>query len=237
MNILNTIRNNIESKNESDELSYFDFHRDRYGLLAKIFSDNYNGKEQKFLEIGAYLGHLCMIAKLIGFDAYGIDVARFVDISIEDSKVYGYKLSVCDLSKEAIPFESEFFDLVSLSETLEHLNFHPSKALQEAYRVLKTGGLLVVTTPNLLRLNNRIKMLIGRSINSDLASDYHEGIHFREYSPAEVSYLLNRAGFSTVVVKTMAVRYPGQNILQSLVNNTFSAYPGLRSDILAIALK
>jgi len=46
----------------------------------------------------------------------------------------------------SIPSESDSYDTVILCEVLEHLEF-PDAALAEAFRVLKTGGHCIMTTP------------------------------------------------------------------------------------------
>lgn len=50
---------------------------------------------------------------------------------------------------ESLPFEDNKFDLVFLNEVLEHVQ-NEQKALSEIKRVLKTGGLLVLFSPNRL---------------------------------------------------------------------------------------
>ena len=51
---------------------------------------------------------------------------------------------VCDLSQ--IPVESGKYDLVLMTQVLEHLP-EPAKVLRELYRVLKPGGTLWLSTP------------------------------------------------------------------------------------------
>lgn len=46
-----------------------------------------------------------------------------------------------------IPFSDNFFDFVVSSEVIEHVP-DPYKAMQELFRVLKPGGIMVLTTPN-----------------------------------------------------------------------------------------
>ncbi|MDD5085646.1 MAG: glycosyltransferase [Candidatus Omnitrophica bacterium] len=48
---------------------------------------------------------------------------------------------------ECLPFESNSFDTVTCSEALEHIE-DKGRALTEAFRVLKTGGSLFITTPS-----------------------------------------------------------------------------------------
>jgi SAM-dependent methyltransferase len=58
---------------------------------------------------------------------------------------YGIKTHVGDLSQCAVPSNS--FDVITMSQTIEHL-YTPDATLRECLRILKPGGLLVMTTPN-----------------------------------------------------------------------------------------
>jgi SAM-dependent methyltransferase len=53
-----------------------------------------------------------------------------------------------------MPFEDGAFDVVINTELLEHLENHP-RALTELSRIVKPGGLLVLETPNIMRLQSR----------------------------------------------------------------------------------
>jgi SAM-dependent methyltransferase len=59
-----------------------------------------------------------------------------------------------DLNIDRLPHEADKFDLVTCTEVFEHLENY-RHALREAGRVLKPGGLFVVSTPNVLSLKSR----------------------------------------------------------------------------------
>jgi SAM-dependent methyltransferase len=65
-----------------------------------------------------------------------------------------------DLNRAALPFGEASFDLVTCSEVVEHLENY-RELLREAARVLKPGGLLVVTTPNVLNMQSRFRYLVA----------------------------------------------------------------------------
>jgi len=68
-------------------------------------------------------------------------------------------VNVANLNTEKLPFDDNTFDIVTSTEVIEHLE-HYRETLQEAYRVLKKDGTLVVSTPNILNLKSRIRFLI-----------------------------------------------------------------------------
>jgi SAM-dependent methyltransferase len=61
---------------------------------------------------------------------------------------------------QVLPLPDSFADIVYSGEVIEHL-VDPDFFLKEIRRILKPGGLIVITTPNLCSWHSRILMLIG----------------------------------------------------------------------------
>jgi SAM-dependent methyltransferase len=59
-----------------------------------------------------------------------------------------------------LPYPGESFDLVLLTEVIEHLENHRA-AIGEIARVLRPGGRLVLTTPNIMRLDSRLGFMLS----------------------------------------------------------------------------
>ena len=70
-----------------------------------------------------------------------------------------YDLDRCNLD-EGIPRHSGTLDVVTMGEVIEHI-FDPDALLAECWRVLKPGGHLLVTTPNVQAWYNRLFFLAG----------------------------------------------------------------------------
>jgi SAM-dependent methyltransferase len=60
-----------------------------------------------------------------------------------------------------IDYPDSYFDLVFMGEIIEHI-YDIEQCLKEMRRVLRPGGMLVLTTPNLAAWYNRILLLCGR---------------------------------------------------------------------------
>jgi SAM-dependent methyltransferase len=101
-----------------------------------------------------------------------------------------------DLTR-GLPYPDESFDLVVLTEVIEHLENHRA-ALGEVARVLRPGGHLILTTPNIMRLDSRLAFMLSgmhkakrRQIPLDTPLD--EAHHFHNYPiPFVLLYYLMR---------------------------------------------
>jgi 2-polyprenyl-3-methyl-5-hydroxy-6-metoxy-1,4-benzoquinol methylase len=105
-----------------------------------------------------------------------------------------------NIMQPPLPFPSHSFDLITLFEVMEHLP-QPHIVLQEIDRLLRPGGLLVITVPNVANLRNRLRLLIGRSPHADdIENWFTSGFfgHLREMTMDEVRRILSKSGFSTV---------------------------------------
>lgn len=100
-----------------------------------------------------------------------------------------------NIEEERFPFQDESFDVVLCCEIIEHLLQDPLAVLLEIKRVLRAGGALVLTTPNVNRIENVAKMIAGGNIYDPYSGYGPYGRHNREYNKHELRLLLEHAGF------------------------------------------
>ena len=104
-----------------------------------------------------------------------------------------------NVEEDEFPFADNSFDVVVFCEVLEHLLMDPLAALREIHRVLAPGGILVLTTPNVSRLDNVAAMLDGRNLYDPYSGFGPYGRHNREYTLHDLHRLLGFAGFEVEV--------------------------------------
>ena len=103
----------------------------------------------------------------------------------------------------ALPFSSDSFDVVCATEVLEHL-FLPDEAAREAARVLRPGGVLIVTVPNVAYWRRRIDFLaLGRwhPGGDDLSVQQPwRDPHIRFFNAPALARMLDDTGFELLHV-------------------------------------
>ncbi|HET7098898.1 MAG TPA: class I SAM-dependent methyltransferase [Patescibacteria group bacterium] len=131
--------------------------------LEKLIAGLYKKEKIKVLDIGIGDGvyeRLLSAESLHKVDLYGIDISKN---QIKRAEKFIKEGKVVDLDNQNIPYKSNTFDLIIISEILEHV-FYPENILNEAYRVLRSGGKMLITFPNSGALQLRLSLfLTGRS--------------------------------------------------------------------------
>lgn len=120
-------------------------------------------------------------------------------------KLADVKVTVANLNNDGLPYADQSFDLVTCTEVIEHLE-HYRYTLREIYRILKPGGVLVLTTPNILNLKSRIRFLIFGFYNLFGPLHFQEsnlhstGGHINPVSVFFLTHSLVDAGFNEIDV-------------------------------------
>lgn len=139
--------------------------------------------------------------------AIGWDVVC-ADLYPEIFKLDGTGAVKADLDSR-LPFGDSQFDAVVCVEGLEHIE-HPANAVREFARIVRPGGRLVISVPNILNIEERLKWLIhgytshfkpvSRPVLEEVARTYGErggiALHINPIGYSEIRYLLEQSGFA-----------------------------------------
>lgn len=161
---------------------------------------------EHLLDVGVRTGNLASFFQRQGKRVYGIDIAqKYVDHCITVGHIEAG--SVCNVETDKIPTPDTFgdnlpdsYDVIFMGEVLEHL-LEGGFVLKKLSRVIKPGGHVILTTPNLAYLGNRIRLLFGRDLNA-LTIDRGEigNQHIRVFTVRLIKRLCREAGLEVDMV-------------------------------------
>ena len=118
-------------------------------------------------------------------------------------KLPGQRVEIANLNSQPLPYAANAFDLLTATEVIEHLE-HFRETLREFFRVLEPGGLCVLTTPNILNLNSRLRFLwfgywnLFGPLPVKHSALYSTGGHINPVSYFYIAHALMDAGFEQV---------------------------------------
>jgi SAM-dependent methyltransferase len=176
-------------------------------------------------------------------DFYGVDID---EAALKKAVGRGVKVFKADLNSDPLPFKDGFFDAVLMEEVIEHL-VNPDNAIREAFRVLKAGGLLLLSTPNLAWWLNRLALLLGyQPYWSECSTIYNVGKfkrnqgqllsgHLRLYTYKALKQLLELHGFKVIASK--GVTYNNLPSVFKHIDRLISKMPSLAQIIMVLAQK
>ncbi|WP_457752908.1 class I SAM-dependent methyltransferase [Thermococcus sp.] len=174
-------------------------------------------KSGKALDIGCGMGISTFALENLGFEVIGIDVqGELVEKAREIAKELGYKTEFRVMDAKKIDFPDESFDLVALlGNPLPHLSIYDfDKIVQEAFRVLKPGGVLFLEYADWVKLlHEGYKQVLVEepfisfhiSFNTvrgeverlfiNLEKGYFFKVKINIWSPWIVEFIMEKAGF------------------------------------------
>lgn len=152
------------------------------------------GKGGRLLDVGSGTGEVLYNAVKMGFDCYGVEISE--EAAEYSVKNFGLK-NVINSDFLSTSFPEGFFDIILFNHVLEHL-YNPIENLEEAQRVLKEEGILVVQVPNIDSYQFRTfrDKWFGLSVPHHL---YH-------FNPETVTLAIENAGFHVFKIIHYSIR-------------------------------
>lgn len=184
---------NGEPGTTEEVLEAFDYARPRLNVLASLLAQSSGSGA----DISTGIGFLPVFFQHLGRDV----VATEKDLSVSRfAGERGIAVLPYDIGYTRAPIEPASLEYVIFGEVLEHLRFSPVAVIRELSSLLRPGGRLLLTTPNIARLSHLEALAAGENFlepfpELPMGADATEHIeHIREYSVREVVEALEGAG-------------------------------------------
>lgn len=153
---------------------------------------------RRVLDVGCSWGYDTARLAMRDIEVYGVDAN---ERSIEKARRLHPGMSFQVAVAERLPFANAYFDTVIMSEVLEHVQ-DEVVALSEAYRVLRPGGTLILSTPH--------RGLFGflDPANQKYRFRAHDAGFHRHYSVAQLEGFLKKSQWGSAY-RIIRTRYAG----------------------------
>ena len=197
---------------DEESAGYIERHQTRLEKTLSMIPPG--GPDDRILEMGAYLQMTPALRDKLGYGevrgCYYGEAGRVDHRSVTSAsgETFACEIDHFDAEKDRFPYPDDHFSTVLCCELIEHLFADPMHLMCEVNRILKPGGRLVLTTPNIAGLRAVAAILLG----------YHPGFfhsylrpneggesdarHNREYTPREIHQLLVNSGFEVDRLET-----------------------------------
>ncbi len=184
------------------EAGYLEYHRLRYQDTLRLLPP---GDGRHLLDVGSFPGHLSALAQAQGWEVTGLNntiegAGAWTDF-LDRCGERKIAIKSCEVERERFPLPTASVDAVLFCELFEHLHLNPFHTLKEIFRVLRPGGLLLLTTPNLRRIETLSRLWHDWGPQPPVSRTFYELFpsllyhrHNREYTASELAYYLAHQG-------------------------------------------
>ncbi len=203
---------------------------DFFNKSLEQIQKSHNSKALKILDVGCHAGGMSVQFKKYG-EVYGLDLNKK---AIEEAITKGIKAKTGDVFQVDKIFKNSMFDIVIAGDIIEHV-FDTDLFLIKLKSVLKPGGVLLLSTPNLLSLGRRFMALLGKNPYCEYSAK-ENGLnvgHIRYYTYNDLLRQLMETGFKSISVQTDIANIPVK-IIDKLV---IKMNPRLGRELYATAYK
>lgn len=188
------------------------------GWVYAMSGDYHRDPDPNWSYTPTYLRKMGFVRRKIrelGVDARILDAGCGEGVLVEEFRAQGFQIEGLDLNYESehvrlgsvldMPYEDGAFDAVLLLDVFEHLGYADQPVtLAEIRRVLRGGGRLIASIPNLAHWNSRFRLaFFGQLDRTDIETN-----HIGERPFVENRRLLQRAGFQIEEIKGVTLTVP-----------------------------
>jgi SAM-dependent methyltransferase len=203
--------------NRAYDYTYYGEGTDKFNLIIERVLDFFRSRRSSFLrkhlktdarvlDIGCGNGRfLQYLGAKRNFELHGIE--RKGNSALRASQIAGIRLLVGSLKQNTYP--SDYFDAITLFQVFEHLD-NPAEILQIIQKILKPGGILIMSFPNIISWQAR--WFKGDWLHLDPPR------HLFYFKPVDFIALMQLRGFELVHENYLSFEQNPYSLVQSILN-------------------
>jgi 2-polyprenyl-3-methyl-5-hydroxy-6-metoxy-1,4-benzoquinol methylase len=218
---------------ETDE--YYRFEKERYWRSLELLCKLNIKASARILEIGG--GQLALLCKsLFDDDCTVADISQKYAAPLQKA---GLEVVILNLMEnEAVKIGD--YDVIILLEVIEHIPLPGHIVFERIKPLLKPSGLIFLTTPNLFRIRNLIRMIRGvEFLDRFTVPQAGQSLgHQLEYSANHLRWQLERAGMQIVMLEHDSMGRTGHSFTARLARRLLAPFdlrPVWRNGLVAAA--
>jgi 2-polyprenyl-3-methyl-5-hydroxy-6-metoxy-1,4-benzoquinol methylase/ribosomal protein S27E len=183
--------------------------RPRVGRIIE-FCRKYRLRDVTLMEVGAGFGTFCNEAQASGFfkNVIAVEPTRAGAESCRKKKIY-----ILEEQIENVSLDPETINIIVSFEVIEHL-FSPRDLLVNCFRLLRKGGLIVLSCPNIMGFDNLVLGSTSPSID-------HE--HLNYFTPCSLAHLVRDCGFRVLETLTPG-KLDAEIVRKQVLKGNYSLY-------------
>ena len=199
-------------------------YRPRHLKMYEAIETYLQGPRNSIADIGCHNGFFLRLASELGFKRFvAVDYFKLPEERSFLTDLPGVEFLQANFNEDNFlePIADESLDVVVSTEVFEHIYHYPLGYLKECWRVLRHGGLVLLTTPNPATLANAVRLALGKEVSwgsqkfaetpkvgADSGAVAVWDIHFQEYTQPILSDIVGQLEGIEVLEKGFIANAP-----------------------------
>lgn len=169
------------------------------------------GSDKDILDVGCRDGTIAKLMQSLGNRVEGVEISEY---SINRAREKGIKVYDLNLNQVWADKIDKKYDVVFAGEVLEHV-FETDLFLSNINKVLKIGGRMILSTPNMASLGRRLLLLLGKNPQTELTTRDGLAGHVRYFVYKPLKKIIEYNGFKVLKFTSEVVNMSYSGVLCS----------------------
>lgn len=203
------------------------------------------------IDLGAGMGSFPVACAEVGIDVTAVDDyadpydAVLVSKALDVLRLHGVKILAHNVLAGPLPFAENSIDAITSFGSMEHWHHSPKHLFAQCMKILKPGGVFLLSGPNCVNLRKRLSVPLGYGKWTQMADWYEQDVfrgHVREPDVDDLKYIARDLKLINISIYGrnfigMSSQRPMIRAATKIIDHLLRLRPSLCSDIYMIGNK